>query len=491
MSPSEKPLVVSRRRRLSLSSCASILGVAVSLTVAGRAHGIGGLIDGLLPIDTVLERPIDDLPPFPPIDDPPILDPGDGTIDADTYFWLSASQARGNMDLHVFLASRLRTDTSFGDGETVASIQFTLPPYMTRGNARVASILVIADELPILEREIPLGGLIMENLISKIVRYQAWIDLDSNGTPDRPAADLGVLSSVRFATYLTSPSPHLIVELTVPVAFPSLRREVLEIPPTEEPPGLYPVTPSFIVGYLLNDGSRPVRVGSALTHVADEALVWRFQPPVDRVVPASLVHGSLGSLNLPSAGTAHAAILSTPSLSAAVLNPFLFRWFDPIDPAEEASPISAEARDVDEDGLVDMVLAFDVEDLMTRGIVDETTGYAAFRSLEDRRVGATAPVRVSTEPLFRRGDSNSDGDVNLSDATHILGFLFAGSDAPLCADAADTNDDAQVNITDALSILGWLFLGNVEPAAPGPETCGFDVNADALPECSPQVCSAG
>jgi hypothetical protein len=487
MSHSEKPFDVSRRRRLSLSSCASILGVAVSLTVAGRAHGIGGLIDNLLPIDTVLERPID--PPLPPIDDPPILDPGDGTIDADTYFWLSASRARGDMDLHVFLASRLRTDTSFADGQTVASIQFTLPPYMTRGNARVASILVIADELPILEREIPLGGLIIEDLISRIVRYQAWIDIDSNGTPDRPAADLGVLSSVRFATYLTSPSPHLIVELTVPVAFPSLRREVLEIPPTEEPPGLYPVTPSFIAGYLLNDGSRPVRVGSALTHVTEEALSWRFQPDVDRVVPASLVYGSPGSINLPSAGTAHAAILSTSSLSAAALNPFLFRWFDPIQPGEEASPTSAEVRDVNEDGLVDMVLAFDVEDLMTRGIVGETTGYAAFRSIEDTRLGGTAPVRVSTAELLRRGDSNSDGTVNLADATHILNWLFSGGEAPLCADAADSNDDAAVNITDSLSILGWLFLGNVEPAAPGPHACGVDVTADLLPECSHEVCS--
>ena len=45
------------------------------------------------------------------------------------------------------------------------------------------------------------------------------------------------------------------------------------------------------------------------------------------------------------------------------------------------------------------------------------------------------------DPVFRRGDSNGDGDVNISDPVHILNWLFAGGPAPKCLASANANGD--------------------------------------------------
>ncbi len=49
---------------------------------------------------------------------------------------------------------------------------------------------------------------------------------------------------------------------------------------------------------------------------------------------------------------------------------------------------------------------------------------------------------------FVRGDSNSDGRLDIADGIHVLGYLFLGASAPSCFDAADANDDGAVDIAD-------------------------------------------
>lgn len=85
---------------------------------------------------------------------------------------------------------------------------------------------------------------------------------------------------------------------------------------------------------------------------------------------------------------------------------------------------------------------------------------------------ATIPRRT----LFNRGDANGSGGVDISDATSILMYLFAGTVNPECLEACDTNNDAVIDISDAVALLGYLFLGYAPPAAPGPSTspCGAD-----------------
>ncbi len=84
------------------------------------------------------------------------------------------------------------------------------------------------------------------------------------------------------------------------------------------------------------------------------------------------------------------------------------------------------------------------------------------------------------DPRFIRGDSNSDGKVNISDASSTLVFLFVNATkAPLCLDAADATNDGIVNITDPIYSLNFLFLGG--PAIPEPSpACGVDPTPDAL-----------
>ena len=84
-----------------------------------------------------------------------------------------------------------------------------------------------------------------------------------------------------------------------------------------------------------------------------------------------------------------------------------------------------------------------------------------------------------TPPTFIRGEINGDTGRNVSDAVHLLLFLFAGGTATDCADAADVDDDGVLSISDAIRLLGFLFLGDPRPPEPA-TTCGVDMTDDAL-----------
>jgi subtilisin family serine protease len=79
-------------------------------------------------------------------------------------------------------------------------------------------------------------------------------------------------------------------------------------------------------------------------------------------------------------------------------------------------------------------------------------------------------------PTFHRGDANSSGDIDLSDAVFIFMYLFGGGEKPACLEAADSNNDADVDISDGITLLGFLFLGGSAPPPPGPPggPCGPD-----------------
>ncbi len=89
---------------------------------------------------------------------------------------------------------------------------------------------------------------------------------------------------------------------------------------------------------------------------------------------------------------------------------------------------------------------------------------------------------------FRRGDSNEDANVDISDAVFSLSYLFLGGPTPTCLDAADANDDGRVDLSDAVYTLGFKFLGGPEIPAPGPNNCGKDPTTDSLVECSYNKC---
>jgi hypothetical protein len=90
---------------------------------------------------------------------------------------------------------------------------------------------------------------------------------------------------------------------------------------------------------------------------------------------------------------------------------------------------------------------------------------------DDSTCGA---VNCSAQPLFRRGDHDGSGLVDITDPLNLLGFLFLGQTPPICEDASDYDNSALLDISDPLNALGFLFLGNNITPAPGAMNCGLD-----------------
>lgn len=80
-----------------------------------------------------------------------------------------------------------------------------------------------------------------------------------------------------------------------------------------------------------------------------------------------------------------------------------------------------------------------------------------------------------------RGDTDSSGEINISDPIYSLAYQFAGGDPPSCMDVADCDDSGEINISDPIYNLAYQFAGGPEPPPPFPyPDCGPDPTADSL-----------
>jgi hypothetical protein len=80
---------------------------------------------------------------------------------------------------------------------------------------------------------------------------------------------------------------------------------------------------------------------------------------------------------------------------------------------------------------------------------------------------------------FVRGDSNRDGQVDISDGIFTLAYLFLGGALPSCEDALDADDSGELDVTDAVYLLSHVFLGGAAPPEPYPAP-GLDRTVDRL-----------
>lgn len=95
---------------------------------------------------------------------------------------------------------------------------------------------------------------------------------------------------------------------------------------------------------------------------------------------------------------------------------------------------------------------------------------------------APPPPPPLHQAQFRRGDTNADAVINVSDGLLILRFLFLSGEAqPACEDAADADDSGTLDLSDAVQVFLFLFSPAVEQLA-GPRSCGPDPTEDDL-EC--------
>lgn len=72
------------------------------------------------------------------------------------------------------------------------------------------------------------------------------------------------------------------------------------------------------------------------------------------------------------------------------------------------------------------------------------------------------------------GDANGDETVNVSDAVHIINYVFVGGDPPDPIESGDCNCDFTCNVSDAVWIINYVFVGGNEPC---------DTDGDAVPDC--------
>ncbi len=101
------------------------------------------------------------------------------------------------------------------------------------------------------------------------------------------------------------------------------------------------------------------------------------------------------------------------------------------------------------------------------------------------------PECVRRTPVFRRGDCNSSGSINITDAIFYLDHLFKKGPRGPCDDACDSNNDGVLKLSDAINTLNYLFKGGPPPPAPGPIECGIDDDAEGEQDFLGGICVCG
>jgi PKD repeat protein len=94
-------------------------------------------------------------------------------------------------------------------------------------------------------------------------------------------------------------------------------------------------------------------------------------------------------------------------------------------------------------------------------------------------------VRAQDSP-FLRGDVNASGELDIADAISLMQYLFADHYLG-CVAAADFSDDGEVLLSDAVALLGFLLHSEAPPPPPFP-TCGPDPTPDNLGCAVFEVC---
>ncbi len=90
-----------------------------------------------------------------------------------------------------------------------------------------------------------------------------------------------------------------------------------------------------------------------------------------------------------------------------------------------------------------------------------------------------ALVAVDANEVFIRGDSDSNGSINIGDPINTLRYLFLDPRTPICLDAADADDNAHIQLGDAIYVLSYLFTSGPPPLPPFPEP-GTDPTLDPV-----------
>ncbi|MCA8962145.1 MAG: dockerin type I repeat-containing protein [Planctomycetes bacterium] len=94
----------------------------------------------------------------------------------------------------------------------------------------------------------------------------------------------------------------------------------------------------------------------------------------------------------------------------------------------------------------------------------------------------SAPTTAVIPPLFRRGDADGDGTVDVGDVIYLASSIVEVGAPPLpCRDAADANDDGRLDLADPVRLAFALFQPSTASLPPpGPLDCGTDPSTDTI-----------
>jgi hypothetical protein len=94
-------------------------------------------------------------------------------------------------------------------------------------------------------------------------------------------------------------------------------------------------------------------------------------------------------------------------------------------------------------------------------------------------------IEVRRRPIrYRRGDTNEDGQFDLSDSIKLLDHLYLGKRPPRCLRTADTNNDGTLDLSDILTSLNALFSRTKGIGGPTLNVCDDDVESPSRLSCT-------
>ena len=121
-----------------------------------------------------------------------------------------------------------------------------------------------------------------------------------------------------------------------------------------------------------------------------------------------------------------------------------------------------------------------------RGSAQPVNNIITWRGITIVPLASSFSIKLVSAEGFLRGDFDGGGVLDISDAVASIGYLFLGSRAPGCLDAADTNDDGRLDLADPIFCLDFLFRGGASPPEPFPLR-GPDPTEDELPCSLPEA----
>jgi hypothetical protein len=104
-----------------------------------------------------------------------------------------------------------------------------------------------------------------------------------------------------------------------------------------------------------------------------------------------------------------------------------------------------------------------------------STGAVTISGVGGNTVGGCASLALPN--LFRRGDVDGSGQVDINDPVSNLTYQFLGAFQPMCMDALDDDDSGVIDVSDPIFSLTHQLLGGPIWPAPYP-SCGADPTAD-------------